>query len=334
MNRDTSEYTPRYLELYESGELKQRLLRLEERMAECDLCPRKCGVNRLLNDTGGYCHSGNAPIVAAVCEHLGEEPAISGDNGSGTVFFSNCNLRCAFCQNHQISQDYENQQKNLTDCQTLARQIVDLQNTKGVHNINFVSPSHFVPQMLRTLIEAIPMGLRVPVVYNTNAYDSLETLYELDGVVDIYLPDLKFANNEWARQISGCKDYVSHARAAIREMFRQVGRVRYNAEGIAERGLIVRHLILPDDLAGSKESLKWIADLSTEITVSLMAQYYPCHRALDMPPLARTISVAEYRTAINMLDILGIENGWLQEPDAKDYYIPDFQRNGHPFISY
>ena len=318
--------------LYHSGELERRAQSLEARLASCDICPRECWVDRL-HDERGYCHSGRLPIVSAVCAHQGEEPAISGTQGSGTVFFGNCNMRCVYCQNYQISQDWKKQKSKEMDCRTLAKRMLYLQNGLGCHNINFVSPSHFVPQLLRAVVEAVPMGLRVPLVYNTGGYDSIASLKELDSVIDIYLPDLRYASDRWAKRFSHAPDYVARARAAIREMYRQVGDLVVDESGLAQKGLIVRHLILPNGLAGSQESLTWLVrELSPAMTVSIMSQYKPVHRASRIPLLSRTISIAEHEAALRLLTDLGIENGWVQEMGSTEEYLPDFEREGHPFL--
>jgi len=300
-------------------------------LRSCGICPRECGVNRLENERG-FCHSGYLPIVAAVCAHHGEEPAISGDKGSGTIFFGNCNLRCAYCQNHQISQNHRAQARNQIEHETLARHMLYLQNELGCHNINFVSPSHFVPQIVKAVLEAVPLGLRVPLVYNTSSYDSVDTLKALDGIISVYLADLRYASDSWGRKLSRVSGYVERARDAIKEMYRQVGNLVLDESGMAQKGLIVRHLILPNCLAGSRESLAWLAEeLSPAVTVSIMAQYYPAHRAPQIPLLARKITAQEYEEVLGLLDEFGIENGWVQETDASDTYRPDFQRQGHPF---
>jgi len=322
---------PEYIALYRSGELARRARTLEARLRSCDICPRECGVNRL-EDEMGFCHSGYLPVVAAVCAHHGEEPAISGDRGSGTIFLGNCNLRCAYCQNHQISQDHRAQSGNQIEHHALAGHMLYLQNELGCHNINFVSPSHFVPQLVKAVLEAVPLGLRVPLVYNTSGYDSIDTLKALDGIVSIYLADLRYASNRWGKKFSQVSDYVERARDAIEEMYRQVGNLMVDEGGVARRGLIVRHLILPNGLAGSRESLAWLADeVSPAVTVSIMAQYYPAHRAPQIPLLARRITTGEYEEVLGLLDELGMENGWVQEMDAPDTYLPDFAREGHPF---
>ena len=324
---------PGYIALYRSGELKRRTEALEARLSSCDICPRECGVNRLADELG-FCHSTCLPIVSAVCAHHGEEPVISGIRGSGAVFFGNCNMRCVYCQNHQISQDYKAQQSKEIDAHDLAERMLYLQDELGCHNINLVSPSHFVPQLVQAVLEAVPMGLRLPLVYNTSSYDSIKSLRELDGIISIYLADLRYASNKWGRKFSKVSDYVERARAAIREMYQQVGDLMVDGEGIAQRGLIVRHLILPGGLAGSQESLTWLVrEVSPAVSVSIMSQYRPAHRASKIPLLSRTISSAEYLEVINVIDRLGLENGWVQEMGASENYLPDFAREGHPFDS-
>lgn len=322
---------PAYIASYYSGELERRAQALEARLASCDICPRECRANRLENELG-YCHSGHLSVVSAVCVHQGEEPAISGTRGSGTVFFGNCNMRCVYCQNYQISQNWKKQKAKEMDCHTLAERMLYLQNELGCHNINFVSPSHFVPQLVRAVLEAVPMGLRVPLVYNTSGYDSVASLKELDGVISIYLTDLRYASDKWAKKFSDASDFRARSREAIREMYRQVGDLMVDEFGLAQKGLIVRHLILPNGLAGSEESLTWLVrELSPTVTVSIMSQYIPMHQALRIPLLSRTISVDEYETVLQQLTDLGLENGWVQEMGAAEDYLPDFEREGHPF---
>ncbi len=324
-------FEPGYIDLYHSGELKRRAERLEARLASCNICPRECRVNRLEGELG-FCHSAYLPIVSAVCAHHGEEPALSGSKGSGAIFFGNCNMRCVYCQNYQISQDWERQQSKEMDCHTLAENMLYLQDELGCHNINFVSPSHFVPQLVRAVLEAVPMGLKIPLVYNTNGFDSVKTLKELDGIISIYLPDLRYASDTWAEKFSQAPGYVAQAREAIKEMYRQVGELVVDEFGLAQRGLIVRHLILPNGLAGSEDSLAWLAgEVSPTVTVSIMSQYLPLHRAQRIPLLARTISLSEYTAVLKLLDEVGLENGWVQEMGASENYLPNFEREGHPF---
>ena len=324
---------PSYIALYRSGELERRAQSLEYRLASCDICPRECRVNRLENEPA-FCHSSYLPIVVAVCAHHGEEPAVSGSKGSGTIFFGNCNMRCVYCQNYQISQDWTKQKSKEMDCHILAEKMLYLQDELGCHNINFVTPSHFIPQLARAVLEAVPMGLRVPLVYNTSGYDALSALRELDGIIDIYVPDLRYASDEWARKLSYAPNYVACARQAIREMYRQVGDLVVDESGVAQQGLIVRHLVLPNGLAGSEESLTWLAqELSPTVAVSIMAQYLPLHRAPQIPLLSRRISLAEYEEVLDLLSHLGLENGWAQEMEAAENYVPDFERGGDPFCS-
>ena len=322
---------PTYLGLYLSGELKRRAEALEIRLASCDICPRECHVNRLENEHG-FCHSGYLPIVSAVCDHHGEEPAISGSRGTGAIFFGNCNMRCVYCQNYQISQDPGHQSSKEIDFYALAQQMIHLQNELGCHNISFISPSHFVPQLVRAVLEAVPLGLRVPIVYNTNAYDSIASLQALEGIVDIYLPDLRYASDTYAAKFSHTADYVTRARQAILEMYRQAGDLMLNDSGLAQKGLIVRHLILPNGLAGSRDSFTWLfKEVSPKVTVSIMSQYYPAHLAPQIPQLQRKISLPEYLDVLKLVDELGLENGWIQDMEAADNYLPHFDREGHLF---
>lgn len=324
---------PRYIDLYRSGELQRRASLLEARLASCDICPRNCRVDRR-KDGQGFCRSGCLPLVSATCDHHGEEPPVSGSRGAGGVFLGNCNLRCVYCQNHQISQGRLHQSGREMPVRTLAERMVYLQDVLGCHNISFVSPSHFVPQMVRAVLEAVPLGLHVPLVYNTNAYDSVDVLKQLDGIIDVYLPDLKYSDDSCARRYSQAIDYTRQAQAAITEMYRQVGDIVVDGDGLAVRGLIVRHLILPNGLAGSRDTLAWVArELSPRLTVSIMSQYYPAHRAARVPLLSRRVSANEYADVLELLDEFGLHSGWVQELDSAENYQPDFQREGHPFAA-
>lgn len=322
---------PGYIALYRSGELERRAEALEARLSSCDICPRECGVNRLEGERG-FCHSARRPIVSSVCAHHGEEPVLSGSRGSGAVFFGNCNMRCVYCQNYQISQNYKAQKRHEVETHVLIERLLFLQNELRCHNINLVSPSHFVPQIVRAVLEAVPMGLRLPLVYNTSSYDSIKSLRELDSVVSIYLADLRYASNKWGKRFSKAPDYVERARAAIKEMYRQVGNLVVDEEGVAQKGLIVRHLILPNGIAGSQDSLAWLVrEVSPRVTVSIMSQYFPAHLAPRIPLLSRTVSSGEYDEVRELVEKLGIENGWLQEMGASQNYLPDFSREGYPF---
>jgi putative pyruvate formate lyase activating enzyme len=315
---------PGYLALYRSEELARRVARLEARLADCDICPRQCGAKRLEGETG-TCNSGLMPIVASAGAHHGEEPAISGSRGSGTIFFGNCNLRCVYCQNYQISQMPEVQRHNTISTGELAGHMLYLQDELGCHNINLVTPSHFVPQIARAVLEAVPLGLRIPLVYNTSSYDAVATLQELDGVVDIYLADLRYAADKMARRYSRVHHYVASSRAAIKEMQRQVGDLQLDDNGVARRGLIIRHLILPHDIAGSRDSLTWlVSEVSPHVAVSVMSQYYPAHKARKYRELNRKITPEEYAAVAEIVAELGIENGWMQGMASADSYRPDF----------
>jgi putative pyruvate formate lyase activating enzyme len=322
---------PSYLALYESGQLQKRVKDLKERLASCDLCPRVCAVNR--NETSdGYCRSGRRAYICSYCDHHGEEPPLSGINGSGTIFLGKCNLRCVFCQNADISQHLINPDSYACSPQAMARIMIYLQNEMSCHNINFVSPSHFVAQIVEAIYFAIPLGLHIPLVYNSNGYDSIETLRQLDGIFDIYLPDLKYADDSLARKYSTATHYTTTARLAIKEMYRQVGLLQLDARGIAERGLIIRHLVLPNNISGSIASLQWIAkNLSPLVTLSLMAQYYPANYADKIPALARPLKRDEYAQVLHTLEQLGFDNALYQQLNAAEYYRPHFLQEHHPF---
>ncbi len=323
---------PSYVRLYQTGELKRRASVLLERLARCDVCPRNCGVDRT-KDELGFCRSPRRPLIASACAHRGEEPPISGRRGSGTIFFANCNLRCIFCQNHEISQCPELFARQAGGPEQLAEVMLRLQDDLRCHNINFVSPSHFAPQVLEALCLAIPGGLRLPLVYNTNSYDSVATLKLLDGVIDVYLPDIKYCSDRAALQLSGAGDYVRASREAIAEMYRQVGaELVLDEEGSVRRGLILRHLVLPGGLAGSEDSLRWLAtEVSNQLTLSIMSQYYPSHRASEVPLLSRRVTWQEYGNVVRTAHELGFEHLWAQESGAPAHYRPDFSRDSHPF---
>jgi putative pyruvate formate lyase activating enzyme len=325
---------PSYIELLASGELDCRVERLMEMLRICRICPRDCDVDRL-NDDVAACYSGLLPIVSTYTAHFGEEPALVGTRGAGNVFLGLCNLRCVYCQNYQISQTFREQRKNEVSFERLAEIFLELQE-QGCHNINWVSPTHFAPQLAKSLLIAARRGLRLPIVYNTNTYDSVEVLKLLDGVVDVYLPDLKYSDDEAGREYSKVTGYVRHSRAALKEMYRQMGdSLEYDENGLLKRGLIIRLLVLPNDIAGIHESLRWIrGELSPRVAVSLMAQYFPTNKvALDRYPLiSRKIRWSEWLTAIEQMESLGMEEGWMQDFDsAAEYYRPDFGNAQKPF---
>jgi len=324
-----------YLRLFALGELQRRVAALEALLERCTVCPKDCLNNRLNNEIAA-CYSGRLPIVSSYTPHFGEEPALVGTGGAGNIFFGNCNLRCAYCQNYQISQTHKEQLKNEITHERLAEIMLELQS-KGCHNINFVSPTHFAPQLARGILIAAAHGLHLPIVYNTNAYDSVEVLRLLDGMVDIYLPDLKYAENEAGYLYSKVSGYKDHARRAIAEMYQQTGDdLVFDEHGVLQRGLIIRLLVLPNEIGGIRESLEWIRDeLSPRVAISLMAQYYPTHQAATNNRyvlLSRRVSETEWLRATNLLDELGMEEGWLQEFDGSAfYYRPDFSNANTPF---
>ena len=293
-----------YVALSRSGELDARADALEALAAPCRVCPRECGVDRRFEL--GECQTPLAASVASWNRHMGEEAPISGRFGSGTVFLANCNLRCAFCQNNDISQRPQDFAGREMGPQTLAGIFLELQDA-GVHNLNWVSPSHQAPALVRALASAARRGLTLPVVYNSNGYDSVETLRLLEGVVDVWMPDLKFADAAVGAELTDVPDYPERARAALAEMYRQVGNAwELDPAGAVTRGMLVRVLALPDGLAGERSSLAWIArELSPQVAVSLMAQYRPCHHAgcvPGRPELARRVSASEWRAAIEALE--------------------------------
>ncbi|WP_322508191.1 radical SAM protein [Anaerolinea sp.] len=299
-------FVPAYWKLLESGELQERVQQAYARLESCEWCPRRCRVNRLAGKLG-VCHTGERARVASYGPHYGEERPLSGWKGSGTVFFNRCNLRCVFCQNHDISQTDEGME---VTPEQLAQIFLRLQ-AMGCHNINLVSPSHVVPQILAGVFLAAQAGLRLPLVYNTGGYDALEALQLLDGVVDIYMPDMKYADAAVAKQYSGVKDYPQVNRAAVREMHRQVGDLKINAQGLAERGLLVRHLVLPHRLAGTREIMKFLAEeISPNTYVNVMGQYRPEFLAERFPLLNRRVTLEEVyhareearRAGLNRLD--------------------------------
>lgn len=323
------------MKLLATGDLKKRVDALEKLLENCTVCPKDCGNNRLKDEIAA-CYSGRLPIVSSFTAHFGEEPALSGTKGAGNIFFGNCNLRCVYCQNYQISQTWKTQKKNEVSHERLADMMLELQE-KGCHNIGFVSPTHFAPQMARSILIAAEKGLKIPIVYNTNAYDSVEVLKLLDGIVDVYLPDLKYAENDAGFQFSKVRSYTDFARNAIKEMFRQTGEnLVYEENGLLKRGLVIRLLVLPNDIAGIEENLRWIRDeLSPKVAISLMAQYYATNKAATDDRyilLSRRISTSEWSKAVELLEELGMEEGFMQEYESASYYYrPNFDDKEKPF---
>ena len=285
---------PGYIALYHSGELKRRALALEARLASCDLCPRECRVRRTAGETG-TCRTERWAKVASFNPHFGEERPLVGANGSGTIFFASCNLLCSFCQNWDIS--HLNRGTEVTSRQ-LASIMLQLQEL-GCHNINFVTPTHVIPQILEALPAAVEKGLRIPLVYNTGGYDMVESLKLLEDVFDIYMPDFKFWDPVSAERFCHAGDYPERAREAVREMHRQVGDLQVNRAGIAVRGLLLRHLVMPDNVAGTGEIMRFIAaEISPETYVNIMAQYSPLYRSDEDPRINRRITRQEYIRAL------------------------------------
>jgi putative pyruvate formate lyase activating enzyme len=310
------------------AEIREQALSLRDRLSSCDLCPRRCGVNRLDGETG-FCKTAHDVLIAHIGLHFGEEPPLSGSRGSGTIFFASCNLRCVFCQNYQISQCFDDIPIWLASPQELADRMLKLQD-RGAHNVNWVSPTHVVAQAAEALCIARDRGLAIPVIYNTNGYDAVDSLQCLEGLVEIYLPDIKYSDNEMAKRYSGVDDYVGVNRQAIAEMYRQVGTLRMDRDGIAQQGVLVRHLVLPQDAAGSEESLRFLASISTDIAISLMSQYSPQYKARSIPPLDRRVSVREYERVVDHALELGLENCFIQQLGSSDVLVPNFRKR-RPF---
>ena len=326
---------PGYRALLDSGELEERVERLYALLKSCTVCPRDCGNDRTQNVLAS-CASGLDPVVSSYTPHHGEEPVLSGTRGAGNIFLGNCNLRCVYCQNYQISQDFQAQRGNAVTVERLAAMMLELQD-RGCHNVGFVSPTHYAPQVAKAVLLAARRGLSLPIVYNTNAYDSVEVLKLLDGVVDIYLPDFKYADNANGWIYSKVPDYADRARQALLEMYRQKGAsLVYGDDGLLKSGLLVRMLVLPNNAAGIADSLAWIAEtLSPRVAISLMAQYYPVHRAAENEKYAalnRSITAGEWEEALAALEANGMGSGFQQELEtANRYYRPDFTDRETPF---
>ena len=314
---------PSYLSLYETGELENREKRLKEILKSCEICPRRCKVNRLKNEKG-FCQAGKNIAFSLAQPHFGEEPILTGENGSGTIFFTYCSLCCVYCQNYEISQ--LGQGKEITP-RELAKIMINLQN-KRVHNINLVSPTHFVPQIIQALILAIPRGFHLPLVYNTSGYERVEILKLLRGIIDIYLSDMRYSDDKMAEKYSGVSNYVHYNRLAIKEMFNQVGNPILSNQDVIQRGLIIRHLVLPNDIAGSKNTFRFLAEkVSQGVYVSLMAQYFPCFKAKKYPLINRPITHNEYQNVLDSFHKEGLRNGLKQDlSSAHKEFVPKFNQ--------
>jgi putative pyruvate formate lyase activating enzyme len=289
------DFIPSYLKL-PSGTLDEKIVRAEGMLRSCRLCPRECRVDRTAGEVG-FCRTGDEPFVSSWGPHFGEERPLVGRQGSGTIFFGNCNLGCIFCQNYEISHLGQGREMSVD---RLAEIMLELQGM-GCHNINLVTPTHQMPVILHALSIAAPAGLAVPIVYNCGGYESLEAIKLLDGVVDIYMPDFKYADPEMAFKYSKAKDYPAVAKAVIKEMHCQVGDLVMDGSGVALRGLLLRHLVLPGGIAGTREVVRFIAEeISKNTYINIMDQYYPCYKAFDHPPLDRRITREEYAEAVKL----------------------------------
>jgi len=300
----SKDFEPAYLYLYLTGELKQRAREAVQSLASCRVCPRDCRVDRLAGEMGA-CKTGRYACVSSYFPHHGEEDCLRGWRGSGTIFFACCNLRCQFCQNYDISQLGQGKE---TPPDRLAEMMLELQ-AMGCHNINFVTPEHVVPQILEALLIAIEAGLRLPIVYNTSAYDSMESLRQMDGVVDIYMPDFKIWDSRMALTYLGAKDYPQAARRAIREMHRQVGELKLDENGVAKRGILLRHLVMPGVVAGTREIMKFLVkEVSPHTYVNIMAQYHPAYKVTGdkFPEINRRITTREYADAFSVAQRAGL----------------------------
>ncbi|MCF8227043.1 MAG: radical SAM protein [Bacteroidales bacterium] len=300
MNRPQASYR----ETYRSGGFDNILGSMFDRMESCDLCPRKCQVNRLEGETG-ICNTGRNAIVSSYGPHFGEEPCLVGDHGSGTIFFTHCNLLCNFCQNHDISHEGRGQEVSAEELADIMLMI----QLRGCHNINFVTPSHVIPQMVEAVKIACEKGLRIPIVYNSGGYDDLDSIGVLEGVVDIYMPDFKFSDPAFAAECCDAEDYFEVAKEVLKEMHRQKGILEMDEQGLAYRGLLVRHLVMPDDAAGTKKIMEFLASaLSADTYVNVMGQYHPCGDIKPGSALSRSLSYSEYNRALEIARSKGLHN--------------------------
>jgi len=285
---------PSYISLFENGELTQRIQFLNESLKECRLCPRECRVNRLDGEVG-VCQAGSDLTISSAFPHFGEEPPLVGNHGSGTIFLTHCNLRCIFCQNYDISHLGRGERITSSDMTHIMLRLQEV----GCHNINFVTPTHYAPQIMASLPEAIEKGLRLPIVYNCSGYESIEVIRLLEGIVDIYMPDAKYMDEKYSKRFSNASDYPTVIKEVLKEMYRQVGDLTVNAKGVAERGLLIRHLVMPGGIASSEAMLKFIAEeISIHSYVNIMEQYRPEYRAHEYPEISRRVTLKEYTEAI------------------------------------
>lgn len=296
------EFVPAYIKLAGNNQLQEKVSLAYQRLVDCSICAWSCNINRIEGELG-ICKTGELARVSSFGPHMGEEDPLRGRHGSGTIFFTRCNLHCQFCQNHDISQTDTGR---LVEPEDLAAMMLELQN-RDCHNINFVSPSHVVPQILAGVLVAARAGLRIPLVYNTGGYDSLETLELLDGVIDIYMPDMKYSGPKYARRYSKIPNYPQVNQAAVREMHRQVGDLTLDQQGVAQRGLLVRHLVLPNRIAGTEKILRFLAEeISTNTYLNLMDQYRPAYNARSYRELSRPINKKEFQEAVQTANDYGL----------------------------
>lgn len=292
-----------------------------ELLEKCTICPHNCGINRLDNQIG-RCKSMDTVKVALYSTHNFEEPCISGKKGSGTVFFSNCNMNCVFCQNYEISQQGKGKEISIEEL----ADIFIKQQEKDVENINLVTPTSYVPQIIEAIKIARSHGLKLPIVYNTNGYEKVETLKMLEGYVDIYLPDFKYSDNDLGKRLSKVDNYFEIVTDALKEMYRQTGKVVFNEEGIMQRGMIIRHLVLPNHILNSRRVLKWINENMHDVYVSVMAQYFPTYKAKEIDDINRKLTKEEYEQIENYLYRLDLENGYIQElGEHEEEYVPHWE---------
>ena len=306
--------------------IENKIEKLNKLLKNCSLCPHKCGINRY-SGIDGFCRSGVRPRVSTSMAHHGEEPSISGNMGSGTIFFSNCNMRCVYCQNYQISQGSEGEEMSV---KSLADNMIGLME-KEVHNINLVSPTIWTPQIIEAFFIAKKSGLDLPIVYNTGGYDHPRIIKMLEGIIDVYMPDIRYSDSSLAQKYSGIKDYVKFNRDSILEMYHQVGNLELDKNGIARKGLLIRLLVLPENIGGIKDTLDFIKNrLSGDVYLSIMAQYHPVYRAHRYPKLSKRVNAGEYLEIVKYAQELGLDRGWTQDHDSlepgKDEFIPDFNK--------
>lgn len=306
-------------------ELEKISVILDRILSKCIICPHKCRTNRKKEEKG-FCNAGYEPVVSSAMPHHGEEPPISGSSGSGTIFFTYCNMKCVYCQNYQISQEHEGRKTSIS---SLADTMLKLQKV-GCHNINFVSPTIWIPQIVKALSIARKKGLSIPTVFNTGGYDNPKIIKMLDGVMDIYMPDARYSSDNMAEKYSMIKNYVKYNRLSLIEMYRQVGGLKLDKNGVAKKGLLIRLLVMPNNIGGTKQTLDFIKnELSTDVYLSIMAQYHPAYKARNYPELSRRITAREYFEIVKYAEKKGFNFGWTQDyislNSSEDLFIPDFK---------